>query len=101
MARQVKWSPEALEDAESIAEYISRDSEYYARATISKIIDFSQSVAKFPQMGRVVPEFKDPKIRERLVYSYRLIYKIVGMRILIVAIIHDKRLFNSVSSRFV
>lgn len=36
MADQVKWSPEALEDVESIAEYISRDSEFYARATVLK-----------------------------------------------------------------
>jgi len=35
MARKVRWSPEAVEDIESIAEYISRDSEYYARTTVS------------------------------------------------------------------
>ena len=101
MARQVRWSPEAVEDIESIAEYISRDSAYYARATVSKIIDFSQSVVKFPQMGRIVPEFKDKNIRERLVYSYRLVYKVERTCILIVAVIHDKRLFNSISERFV
>ena len=59
---KVKWSPEAYEDVESIAEYISRDSQFYARATVSKIIDFSRSVGKFSQMGRVVPEFKDKKL---------------------------------------
>ena len=97
---KVKWSPEALEDVESIAEYISRDSEFYARATLSKIIDLCESLTKFPQMGRMVPEFKDKKIRERLIYSYRLVYKIERTYILIVAIIHDKRLFNSISERF-
>lgn len=29
---KVAWSPEAIEDLESIAEYIGRDSEFYARA---------------------------------------------------------------------
>ena len=70
---KAKWSLEAVEDVESIAEYISRDSQFYARATVSKIVDFSRSVAKFPQVGRMVPEFNDKKIRERLVYSYRLV----------------------------
>ena len=98
---KVKWSPEAYEDVESIAEYISRDSQFYARATVSKIIDFSRSVGKFPQMGRVVPEFNDKKIRERLVYSYRLVYKVERTYILIVAVIHDKRSFDSISERFV
>lgn len=101
MDRKVKWSPEAVEDVESIAQYISRDSQFYARATVSKILDFSHSISKFPQMGRIVPEFNDRNIRERLVYSYRLVYKIERTGILIVAVIHDKRLFNSISERFV
>ena len=101
MVIKVKWSPEAVEDIESIAAYISRDSRFYAQATVAKIVDFSRSVSKFPQMGRMVPEFKDKKIRECLVYSYRLVYKIGHTHILIVALIHDKRLFNSISERFV
>ena len=76
MDLKVKWSPEAVEDVESIARYISRDSQFYARATVSKIIDFSRSISKFPQIGRMVPEFNDKQIRERLVYSYRLVYKV-------------------------
>ena len=35
MARQLRWSPEAIEDVESIANYIERDSGYYARAVVS------------------------------------------------------------------
>ncbi len=97
---KVKWSPEAVEDVESIAQYISRDSQFYAQSTVSKIIDFSRSVARFPKMGRMVPEFKDKKIRERLVYSYRLVYKIERSQILIIAVIHGKQLFDSISERF-
>ncbi len=37
MDLEVKWSPEASEDLESIAEYIARDSEYYARAVVTEI----------------------------------------------------------------
>ncbi len=101
MDRKVKWSPEAIEDVESIAEYIARDSQFYARATVTKIIDFSRSVGKFSQMGRIVPEFNDSKIRERLVYSYRLVYKIERAHILIVAVIHGKQLFDSIAGRLI
>ena len=38
MDYKVKWSPEATEDLESIAEYIARDSEFYARSVVSKIL---------------------------------------------------------------
>jgi len=100
MDLKIEWSPEALEDVESIAEYIGRNSPFYAKSTVTKIIDFTRSAAKFPQAGRVVPEFNDKKIRERLVYSYRLVYKIERTGILIVAVIHGKQLFNSITERF-
>ena len=40
MAYKVKWSPEAIDDLESIREYINRDSPKYASIVISKIFDF-------------------------------------------------------------
>ncbi len=52
-----------------------------------------------PLLGRVVPEIGDHNIRERFVYSYRLVYKIEENRILIVSIIHGKRLLKNVSDR--
>ncbi len=70
---EVEWSPEALEDLESIAEYIARDSQFYARAVVSKILEVSRSVRDFPFVGRIVPETEDEKIRERFIYSYRLV----------------------------
>ncbi|MGH9890621.1 MAG: hypothetical protein ACREA0_01280 [bacterium] len=36
MDLRVEWSPEALEDIEALADYISRDSEFYARSVVSK-----------------------------------------------------------------
>ncbi|MEE9396912.1 MAG: type II toxin-antitoxin system RelE/ParE family toxin [Methylococcales bacterium] len=33
---EVEWSPEAAEDLDSIAKYIARDSEYYARAVVTE-----------------------------------------------------------------
>ena len=100
MDLEVKWSPEASEDLESIAEYIARDSEYYARAVVTEILSVSRSLPEFPQVGRVVPEIGDEHIRERFIYSYRLVYRIEPKRILIVAVIHGKRLLANVSERF-
>ncbi len=39
-------------------------------------------------------------IRERFIYSYRLVYRIEPGRILVVAVIHGKRLLENVSERF-
>ncbi len=42
-------------------------------------------------MGRVVPEIGEKNIRERFVYSYRVIYRIELEPILVVAVIHGSR----------
>jgi len=99
MDHKVIWSPEAIEDLESIAEYISRDSIFYAQAVVTRVLETAQNIKDFPLAGRVVPELGDGRIRERLVYSYRLVYRIEDQTILIVAVIHGKRLFESISGR--
>ena len=100
MAYKIVWSPEAIEDLQSIAEYIQRDSEFYARAVVTKILDVSRSIKDFPLIGRIVPELENENIRERFVYSYRLVYQIKTQQILIVAVIHGRRLFETITERF-
>lgn len=99
MARRLIWSPEAIEDIESIAEYIARDSPWYAQVTVSKIVSMAESVSKLPERGRVVPEIKDASIRERFVYSYRMIYRVNTDRVLVVAVIHGRRLLEPLLER--
>ncbi len=96
----VKWSPEATEDLDSIAEYIARDSEFYARSVVSKILAVSRKIPEQPLIGRIVPEIGDENIRERFLYSYRLVYRIQESDITMVAVIHGKRLFENISDRF-
>lgn len=100
MDYRVVWSPEAVEDLESIAEYIERDSMFYARSVVSKILEASRNIKEFPLIGRVVPELGDENIRERFIYSYRLMYQLNKQKILIVAIIHGKRLLENIEERF-
>lgn len=101
MDRPVKWSPEATEDLAAIAEYIARDSEFYARAVVTKILTVSRTIPEQPQLGRIVPEIGNEEIRERFVYSYRLVYRIQETAITIIAIIHGNRLLENISGRFV
>ena len=76
MAFELVWSEEALEDIESIAIYIEKDSPIYAKAVVSKFFEKAEILRNFPELGRTVPEIDDAKIRELFIYSYRLIYKI-------------------------
>jgi toxin ParE1/3/4 len=47
---------------------------------------------QFPFSGRVVPEFEDENIREKIVYSYRVIYRIQNNTITVATVVHGKRL---------
>jgi len=95
MAFTLEWSEEALEDIESIATYIEKDSPTYAKSVISKFFEKAEILQEFSELGRKVPEFDDTTIREILVYSYRLIYKLNKQKILFVAVIHGKRLLEN------
>ena len=91
MARQVRWSHEAATDLESIAEYISKDSPYYAAAFVGEILAAAGSLDRLSRRGRVVPEVGDDTVRELLVKGYRLLYKLGDDFVLILAVIHGRR----------
>jgi len=91
MARQVKWSQEAATDLEAIAEYISKDSPYYAAAFVEEILAAANSLDVFSERGRVVPEVCEDTIRELFVKGYRLLYKLGDGFVLVLAVIHGRR----------
>jgi toxin ParE1/3/4 len=95
MDYEISWSPEAWEDIEEIAAFIHKDSPLYASQVVEKLIDASRRLTQFPLRGRNVPELRSTH-RECFVYSYRLIYRVRDQHVLIVAVIHGKRLLESV-----
>ena len=91
MAQKVIWSHEATIDLEEIAEYIARDSSFYAATFVRGICQASRLLTEFAKRGRVVPELSDSDIRELLVREYRLIYRIEESRVVILAFVHGTR----------
>jgi addiction module RelE/StbE family toxin len=96
MAQALTWSQQALEDIDAIASYVSKDSFFYATQIVERIIAIEESLVAHPLMGRIVPELNDANVRERFVYSYRVIYEIVGDTVHVLAVIHGKRLLESI-----
>ena len=95
MALKLEWSEEALEDIESIATYIEKDSPIYAKSVVSKFFEKANILQEFSELGRKVPEFDDISIREIFIYSYRLIYQVREKKVLFVAVVHGKRLLEN------
>jgi toxin ParE1/3/4 len=64
MVAKVVWSQEALDDVDSIASYISRDSLNHAQRVVETLFELGDSLVEHPQRGRIVPELNNPQVRE-------------------------------------
>jgi toxin ParE1/3/4 len=73
--KEIRWSPQAVGDLESIRDYIARDSARYADLTIARIFASVERLTTFPHSGRMVPELDDPTIREVIVGPFRVVYR--------------------------
>jgi plasmid stabilization system protein ParE len=91
MARKVIWTEVAWRDLEEAADYIAEDSPHYAAALVREVREAARSLAYLAERGRVVPEFEHPKIRELIVRSYRLIYRVAEEAVHIIGFIHGAR----------
>ena len=96
MAQSLIWSREALEDIDDIADFISRDSPYHAEQVVDRLLGVGDELTAHPKLGRMVPERVDPNVRERFLFSYRVIYELADEAIHILAVIHGKRLLESI-----
>jgi plasmid stabilization system protein ParE len=88
---KIQWTSPAVSDLESIREYISKDSIFYANRFIDKIFDSVEILAGQPEIGRIIPEIERPNLRELLFQNFRIMYRIQADVIQIIAIIRASR----------
>ena len=92
---RLNWTEQSINDLSNIAEYISKDSVKYAAIQIRRIREKAQLLKKQPELGRVVPETQNEKIRELILGNYRIIYYIAGdTQINILTVHHSARRLN-------
>lgn len=73
---RIIWSPQSLRDLHAIREYIAKDSDSYADLTVARIFSAVERLLQFPHSGRIVPERNEPEIREIIVRSFRVVYRV-------------------------
>jgi toxin ParE1/3/4 len=91
---EILWSKKALSDIEELITYISKDSPSYARNFALKILESIETIRTFPHIGRIVPEYDDPQLREILFRNYRIVYKSSENRAEIVTIFQGSKLLE-------
>lgn len=91
MAYKIKWSPRAFFNLEEICDYITKDSEHYASLFAKRIISIVKGIPQFPKAGRVVPEYRDENLREKIYQNYRIVYRLKDGVVEIVSICHGAK----------
>ncbi len=76
MGWQVIIAPSARADLEAIVCFIARQNSDAAARVGYDLIVRAEGLLAFPQMGRMVPEFQNPNLRETVCREYRIIYRL-------------------------
>jgi plasmid stabilization system protein ParE len=91
---QVRWAPVAIDDVIDIIEHIARDNPGHAAQLFDKLKARTDSLERLPDRGRVVPELQALGVRflrELVLAPYRVLYRIEGGSVHIVAVFDGRR----------
>ena len=91
---EVRWTLQAADDLEAIVAFIGQDSLRYARFFAMDVLAAVDRLTTFPYSGRVVPEQGDSAIREIILGSYRIVYRVKGDFVQILTVCHGSRLLD-------
>ncbi len=96
MGIRVRWAPRAARHFEQICEYIAQDSNFFAKIFAEKVLNLVENIPSFPKSGRIVPEYNDKNLREKIYGDYRIVYRIKEDIIEIAAITHGCQLIKNI-----
>lgn len=88
---EVIWTEPAVQDLDSIAEYIALHNPLAARRLIQNVFEKTGRLARFPHSGRVPPELPDSVFREMVVPPCRIFYRTEQGRVLILHVMREER----------
>jgi toxin ParE1/3/4 len=87
----IRWTESARADLRAIHAFIARDSPVYARRAIDRLKKAVGRLRQFPRSGTQIQEFNRPELREILVGSYRVIYRLHNHSVEVLAVVHAAR----------
>jgi toxin ParE1/3/4 len=88
----VRFTPSARSQFLSAVTFIYRENPAAAVAFRRRAETALSRLERFPQAGRVLPEFPDLPFREVVVAPYRFFYRVKGKTVWIVAVRHGAQL---------
>lgn len=87
----IVWSEEAKNDLQEIFDYISEDSPKNAEMVVRTFVKIADSLELFPYKFPKEPFIDDESVRFVPKWSFKLIYKILPDKIIILNIFHTSQ----------
>jgi toxin ParE1/3/4 len=89
----IRFAESALTDLESVrAWYAEQGAQDVGEGLLAEIVAAIEALAHHPDMGRIVPEFGQPFLRELIRPPFRIVYRRDPKRVRIVRVWRSERL---------
>lgn len=92
MRARVRFTPSGRKQFLAAIAYIRRDDPAAARRFRQRAERVLRRLERFPQSGRVLPEFPDLPYREVIVAPYRFFYRVAGDAVWVVGAWHGAQI---------
>jgi toxin ParE1/3/4 len=89
---RIRWTSQAIDDLQSIRDFIGRDSPKYAALVVERIVTAVDILERFPLAGRQVPEHSRTDVRELVRPPYRIVYRVFEDRVDIATVFRSSQL---------
>ena len=91
--KRIVIAPSAVADLEEmLAWYKEQGAADTGKRIARELLAASRELSRFPEMGRIVPEFESPAFRELIRPPYRIVYRLDEERIAVIRIWRSERL---------
>jgi plasmid stabilization system protein ParE len=88
---EVIWTEVAVQDLESLAEYIALSNPVSASGLVSLVFEVVERLAEFPESGRFPPELESFPYREVIVNPCRVFYRLENSKVFILHVFRQER----------
>ncbi|HEY3317520.1 MAG TPA: type II toxin-antitoxin system RelE/ParE family toxin [Coriobacteriia bacterium] len=93
--RRVTFAASAIQDLQDIrAWYTSQKVPHVGERLVHEVVSQVEQLPRFPDLGRVVPEFGVPHLRELIHPPFRIVYRLDEDRIRVVRVWRTERVLD-------
>ncbi len=91
---KVIWTEQAMLRLSAIEDHIAEDNPAAAARFIERLIERGEDLAKFPSLGRLVPEMPRGQLRELIEGNHRIVCRVHRKSVEILTVFEGHRLLD-------